>query len=95
MGGHYALPPPLSHALSVTKNPIRNRVSINSIRNKFDLLASNVSGNNDVLILSETKLDESFPTEQFRMKDFAKPFRLNKSCNGGDILLNVREGYTL
>ena len=66
-------------------------LNINSIRNKFDLLASNVSGNIDILMLSETKLDESFPTEQFRLKDFAKPFRLDRSCNGGGILLYVRE----
>jgi hypothetical protein len=66
-------------------------LNINSIRNKFDLLASNISGNIDILMLSETKLDESFPSEQFRIKDFAKPFRLDRSCKGGGILLYVRE----
>ena len=38
---------------------------INSIRNKFDFLAQQVKGNIDILMISETKLDESFPVGQF------------------------------
>ena len=40
-------------------------LNINSIRNKFDFLAHQVNGNIDILTISETKLDESFPPSQF------------------------------
>ena len=35
--------------------------NINSLRNKIDLLADQIKGNEDVLAISETKLDNSFP----------------------------------
>ena len=36
-------------------------ININSIRNKLDLLSDQVKGNVDILMISETKIDESFP----------------------------------
>ena len=42
-------------------------------------------------MISETKLDESFPTSQFFMKGFSSPHRLDGNCNGGGILLYIRE----
>ena len=46
----------------------------------------------DILLLSETKLDDSFPTAQSLLNGFCKPFRLDRSSNGGGILLYVRDG---
>ena len=44
-------------------NPlIFGQININSIRNKFPLLFSLVSSNVDVLLISETKNDNKFPT---------------------------------
>ena len=40
-------------------------LNINSIRNKFDELKSLIIGNIDVLVVTETKLDDSFPSAQF------------------------------
>ena len=40
-------------------------LNINSLRNKFDFLVTQVKGYVDILMISETKLDESFPTGQF------------------------------
>ena len=57
--------------------------NINSLRNKFELLAH--------LMISETKLDESFPTSQFFMNGFSNPHSLDRNCNGGGILLYIRE----
>ena len=37
------------------------RININFMRNKFDKLASQVKGNTDVVMISETKLDGTFP----------------------------------
>ena len=40
-------------------------LNINSIRNKFDQLVNGIKGNIDVLMISETKLDDSFLSMQF------------------------------
>ena len=42
-------------------------------------------------MISETKLDESLPTSQFFMNGFSSPHHLDRNCNGGGILLYVRE----
>ena len=40
-------------------------LKINAVRNKFELLSSLIGGKIDILIISETKLDATFPTNQF------------------------------
>ena len=44
---------------------IVGHLNINSIRNKFDALSLIVKNNVDILMISETKLDDSFLTAQF------------------------------
>ena len=56
---------------------IIGQLNINSIRNKFEALKYIVSGNMDVLVVTESKLDESFPASQFSMEGFSPPFRLD------------------
>ena len=53
--------------------------------------ASQVEGNADVVMISETKLDDTFPVDQFIFEGFRKPFRIDRNKNGGGILLFVRE----
>ena len=66
-------------------------LNTNSLRNKLDLLADQIKGNIDVLAISETKLNDSFPAEQFKIPGYASPFRLDRNQNGGGILVFVRE----
>ena len=66
-------------------------MNINSVRNKFGFLCSEISQNLDILLLSETKLDSLFPTGQFLMNGFRKPYRLDRCSNGGGLLLFIRE----
>ena len=52
------------------KNPNRivlAHLNINSLRNKFDILTDQISGDVDVMVISETKLDYFFPESQFRI----------------------------
>ena len=42
-------------------------------------------------MISETKIDDSFPKGQFQMKGFSDPFRVDRNCHGGGILLYARE----
>ena len=66
-------------------------LNINSLRNKLGLLAYQIKGNVDILAILETKLDHSFPAGQFKIPFYASPFRLDRSQNGGGILVFVRE----
>ena len=43
------------------------------------------------MVISETKLDESFPTSQFLIDGFAEPFRRDRNLMGGGLLIYVRE----
>ena len=52
-------------------------LNINSLRNKFEFLISLIKDNIDILMISETKLDQSFPTNQFMINGFSAPFRLD------------------
>ena len=45
----------------------------------------------DILLVSETKVDPSFPSSQFAIKSFSVPFRLDRNSSGGSIILFVRE----
>ena len=45
----------------------------------------------DILLISETKVDPSFPSSQFAIDGFSSPFRLDRNSSGGDIMLFVRE----
>ena len=52
-------------------------LNINSLRNKFEFLISLIKDNRDILMISETKLHPSFPTNQFMINGFSAPFRLD------------------
>ena len=67
------------------------QLNINSIQSKFDLLAEGIKGKVDVYMMSETKIDETFPSRQFFIKGFTPPYRLDWNCHGGGILVYVRE----
>ena len=42
-------------------------------------------------MISQTKLDPSFPTGQFHINGFSEPYRFDRNSNGGGILLYIRE----
>ena len=66
-------------------------LNINSIRNKFEELISQVKGTVDVLMISETKIDDSFPIANFLIDGFSQPYRIDRNSSGGGIMLYVRE----
>ena len=73
-----------------SKKLIIGHININSIRNKFEILKSMLSEALDVLMITETKLDDSFPEQQFHIEGFNIPFRLDRNRHGGGLLLYVR-----
>ena len=54
---------------------ISGHLNINSVRNKFEALTYIIDNNINLLLISETKLDDSFPSAQFQMKGFSVPYR--------------------
>ena len=47
--------------------------------------------NIDVLLVSETKIDDSFPNGNFLIDGFSTPYRLDRNSNGGGLILFVRK----
>ena len=47
---------------------------INTFRNKFDVLAELITRKIDILLISETKINESFPSPQFHIFGYSTPF---------------------
>ena len=66
-------------------------LNINSLIGKFELLTHQIKDKIDILMISKRKFGERFPTSQFLMKGFSSPHRLDCNCNGGGILLYIRE----
>ena len=42
-------------------------------------------------MVSQTKIDDTFPESQFLIEGFSKSFRLDRTAKGGGILLFIRE----
>ena len=79
--------------------PIRNRnlndivvahLNINSLRLKFDSLAQKITGNIKILMISATKLENSFLEGQFLIEGYSKPYIIDRNCDGGGKMLYVR-----
>ena len=64
---------------------VLGHLNINSIRNKFDMLVDII----DILMISETKIDNSFPPSQFGVQGYNN-FRLDRTASGGGLLLYTR-----
>ena len=77
--------------LKSSNKVIIGHININSLRNKFEHLTEMVRDKVDLLMISETKLDSSFPNAQLYMKSYSKPYRLDRTSEGEVIILYVRK----
>ena len=68
---------------------IIGHLNINSIRNKFELFADLVKDRVDLILISETKLNDSFPTPQFNIAGYSA-LRRDRNENGGGLLFYSR-----
>ena len=79
------------------ENPLRiifGQININSIRNKFGLLMNIIKNEIDILMISETKIDNSFPISQFTMTGYSIPFSLIGQVMGWNTFICQRR-YSL
>ena len=73
---------------------IIGKLNINSISNKFAQLAYAVVRNLGILSITETKIDSCFPEAQSERNGFAIPYRVDRDCHEGGILL-YKTRYTI
>ena len=45
----------------------------------------------ELLLISETKIDESFPLTQFTLEGFSTPFRADRNSQGGGLIIYIRD----
>ena len=50
-----------------------------------------IKNNLNILLVSETKTDDTFPAGQFCIDSYSIPYRLDRTSHGGGILLYIRE----
>ena len=70
---------------------IIGQLSINSLRNKFDCLVQQITENVDNIMVSETKLDNSFTVGQLLIAGYGPPIRLDCDIHGRCVMLFVKE----
>ena len=60
------------------------------MRNRFTDLQTIINGNVDIVSITETKLDASFPSAQFTLEGYQTPYRLDINNKSGGILVYVK-----
>ena len=90
-----ALPEPHKALENIRRRNINRlifaQLNINYLGNKFESLQHIINKDIDVLLISETKIDSSFPSAQLHLKGYATPYRLDRNTDGAGILLYIRE----
>ena len=81
---------PLIIKLNNLNRLVVGQLNINSIRNKFEALQGLIKGNLDIFVLTESKIDASFPSLQFAMDGYTM-FRADRNANGGGVLIYIRD----
>ena len=72
------------------KNLFFGHLNVNSIRNKFVSIEELIKRTFDIFLISETKIDDSFPNAQFKIEGY-KTFRKDRDAFGGGLLFYVNE----
>ena len=73
-----------------SKNVFLGHLNINSIKNKFESVWELIKDTFDIFLLSESKLDSSFPDDQFSIPGY-RIVRKDRDRNGGGLLLYIIE----
>ena len=66
-------------------------ININYFKNKFDMITNSVTEQIEELMISATKLYNTFPQALYHPKHFSNQFRLDRNSHGSGILVYVRD----
>ena len=72
------------------KNLFFGHLNVNFFRNKFVSIQELIKRTFDIFLISETKIDDSFPNVQFKIEG-CKSFRKDRDAFGGGLLFYVNE----
>ena len=72
------------------KNVFLGHLNINSIKNKFASVWELIKDNFNIFLLSESKLDSSFPDDQFSIPGY-QIVRKDRDRNGGGFVFYINE----
>ena len=82
--------PELKHfCLNNPKNLILGHLNINALSNKFETMKNIIEDTFDTFLISDTKIENSFPNSQFSISGY-RIFRRDRNCFGGGICLYVK-----
>ena len=70
---------------------IFSTLNINSIPNKLDDIRTTTADFVDILVVTESKLEQSFLEAQFFIIRFSKSFRKDRNRHGGRRLMHIKE----
>ena len=70
---------------------IIGNININSLPAKIDQFKEVILKNVDILVITTTKLDDTFPLAQFYVEEFTMAYRLNRNRNGVGVIIYLRE----
>lgn len=73
--------------LSDANNIVVGHVNINSLSGKFDQLKALITNDIDILVLNETKADETSPPSSFIIDTSSKLLGLDRNWNSGGMLI--------
>ena len=71
--------------LSNVNRLVMGQLNVNGLKNKIDPIRLLTEGNIDVLIITESKLDQSFTSQQFAIDGFSSPYRCDRNTKGGGV----------
>ena len=77
-----------------SQNPNRiliTLLNIHSLRNEFEIRKETIINKVNIQLIYETKLDSSFPLNQFHIDGVTSLYRLDRNQNGEGIMLYIRE----
>ena len=77
------------HKLKNSKN-IVGHLNVNSLRNKIIAVEELMRDKVDICLFPETKLDETFPNQEFKTHGY-KMYRRNRNKHGGGVICYVNE----
>ena len=82
------------NGLKYVNNPLIGYLNTNSLRNKIvDLREIVLELSLDYLVLSETKIDQSFPAVQFYIKGYEVRDRSDRDKHGGGLIEFAKNGF--
>ena len=76
------------------KNAFPGHLNVNSLRNKFKSLNEPIKDTFDIFLVSDSKLDSSFPKSQFLIPGY-RIFRKDRNNNGGEYFSKLMNTYLL